>query len=167
MDFPTIRANLGIKSKSGGNGGLIETDTLMDGDDCVQQRNCRVEIIFNRLVSVSNDALQYCAKHTGSFDKNSNCGNGIILSQIQNRSDVIDVDESELQTIVQQCTQEASDDIQDNNANEPFLETQLSKRYIIGRKPIINHCINTKKSGNNNKNTVCNLQLLRGIVNIR
>ena len=47
-----------------------------------------------------------------------------MLSHIENRNDVIDVDESELQSIVQQCTQQqASDDRRDNYVNKPLLET--------------------------------------------
>ena len=50
-----------VESKS-----KLMDDAIGDGDDCVEKRNCRIEMFLDTLVSVSNDVLRYCVKHTGT-----------------------------------------------------------------------------------------------------
>ena len=216
-------------------GGQKGIDTLMDdvighgGDNSskvVHKNISRLEVILDRIVSVSNNVLQLCVqsaagglvnvsnvsyvphelkqdsndfgscsyvssayRHDIVFDiddennvSNDN-SNGIFLSHIEKQSDVIDIDESDLQNRVQKCTPQQGLGLStngngemdmDNYVNKPLLEADLIKRYIIGRKLIVNDCNKIQNENvvingiaNTRENNVFNFRFLGGMVSIR
>ena len=177
----TILHDINEKSKSDGTKGI---DTIMDdvigehGSDGKSKAtnvksNSRSEVILNTLVSVSNDVLQNCFK--GNIDElgrearkqktdDDDVNNRITLSHIENRSDVIDVDENELRATVQNRTQQQSDGGMNNNASKSSLEAYLSNRCIIGCQPIINDCNNKRII---NENSIFYFRFLGGMLNIK
>ena len=163
----TILDEINEKSKSHGTKGI---DTIMDdviGDDgSDSESNSRIEVILNTLVSVSNNVLQNCFK--GNVNElgrearkqkvnDDDVNNEITLSHIENRSDVIDVDENELL---------ATEGGMDNNVSKSSLEADLLNRStcIIGRQPIINDRNNKQII---NKNSIFYSRFLGGMLNIK
>ena len=125
-----------------------------------------IGMILERLVSVSNNVLQACL--SSSKDTNS----GMLLSHIEKRSDVIDIDENELQHRVQKCTQQQASGgsgSKDNYVNKGLLEADLMKRYLIGRKPIINDYSKNSNYNKNssNDNSIFDFRLLGSMSNLR
>ena len=88
------------ESKFGDDGGDGKSPTDV-------KSNSRIEVILNTLVSVSNDVLQNCMRRNihvlelgreareEKVDDHDDVNKGIMLSHIENSSDVIDVDESD------------------------------------------------------------------------
>jgi len=108
--------------------------------------------ILEHLVSANRTILDCCTTKSDRSNSNQNEAdheedeelyrnmkeNVIALSHIARKSDVVDIEEAELLSILQECSQQSLEYDVDSKfeMNLSLLETKLNERYIIGRKII-------------------------------
>ena len=117
---------------------IYALDAGMDGK---LETSVMIRKILLHFTHVNNKVLTACYQ-LPKDDNGENVGlqPSLESSHISNRSDVVDVDEGELQSIIQDCFQQRLmyGSLRDGQQlNMRLLETRLRERYIVGRKFLV------------------------------